>query len=490
MEDQREAPRHRAAGFGTVKQRIEPAALWRLDATDLAASFASGACTPVEAVEVGFDRISGLDRCLNAMVSLSSMARGEAIASANRWRQGQPKGALDGVPIVVKDNLLVRGMPAAFGGRLFQGRPVERDELPIRRLREAGAIVLGKTNCPEFALEGYTANAAFGVTRNPYDTNLTPGGSSGGSVAALAAGYVPLAIGTDGGGSLRRPASYTGLFGLKPGVGTVPRDEGLPQLLLDYEVVGAFARTIRDLRLAHCVLSGGESEGEGLARGCAERRRILYVPRLHEAPCDPLIIAACDTVAARFAELGHVVVEDGLPFDISALNELWPIVGRVALSWLRGRETEFNRLADSKYVEWADSGTRTSGRDLYAFLDHVEHLRKAARDTFQQWDAIIMPSCAAMPWRAEEPFPVDIDGKPVGPRGHAIYTAWVNAVHVPAIAIPAGESGGIPIGCQIVGGMASEPMLLDLAQEYESRYLATPNWPAFATSRAQEDSRS
>lgn len=459
-------------------QRIERDALWRLDATDLAAAFASGACTPVDAVEVGFDRISGLDRRLNAMVSLSPTAREEAIASATRWRQGQPKGALDGVPIVVKDNLLVRGMPAAFGGRLYQGRLVERDELPIKRLRDAGAVVLGKTNCPEFALEGYTANTTFGVTRNPYDTNLTPGGSSGGSAAALAAGYVPLAIGTDGGGSLRRPASYAGVFGLKPGVGAVPRDEGLPQLLLDYEVVGAFARTTRDLRLAHRILSGGE----GCGRGCSERRRILYVPRLGEAPCDPPIIATCDAVAARFAELGHVVVEDGLPFDISTLNELWPIVGRVALSWLRERETEFNRLADSKYVEWADSGARTSGRDLYAFLDHVEHLRKAARDAFQQWDAIIMPSCAAMPWRAEEPFPAVIDGKPVGSRGHAIYTAWVNAVHAPAIAIPAGQNDGIPIGCQMVGRIGSESMLLDLAEEYESRYLETRSWPAFVTS--------
>ncbi|HEY1943223.1 MAG TPA: amidase [Roseiarcus sp.] len=460
-----------------------PNALWRLDATDLSSAFASGVCTPLQAVETGFERIRALDPRLNAMVALSPTAREEATASAERWRLGQPKGPLDGVPIVVKDNLLVSGMPAAFGGRLYS-EVARRDELPIRRLREAGAIVLGKTNCPEFALEGYTANAAFGATRNPYDPSLTPGGSSGGSVAAVAAGYVPLAIGTDGGGSLRRPAAYTGLFGLKPGVGAVPRDEGLPQLLLDYEVVGAFARTTRDLRLAHEVLAGREPTN--ITSACPAPRRILYAPRLGAAPCDQAIIAACDAVAARFAELGHVVVESELPFDVAPLNAQWPIVGRVALAWLRGRERDFDRLASAKYVEWADAGETVKARDLYEFLDLVERLRREVRDAFQQCDAILTPSCAAMPWRAEEPFPTVIGGAPAGPRGHAVYTAWVNAVHAPAIAIPAGESGAIPIGCQLVGPRAAETMLLDLAGDYEARYLTAPRWPAIAMSVAGE----
>ncbi len=248
-----------------MTERIFPDALWRLDATDLASAFASGAATPVEAVEAAFARIRALDPRLNAMVALSPTAREEAAQSVARWRRGEAKSALDGVPIVVKDNLVVSGMPAAFGGRLYS-QVAERDEMPIRRLREAGAIVVGKSNCPEFALEGYTANAAFGTTGNPYDPSLTPGGSSGGSVAAVAAGYVPIAIGTDGGGSLRRPAAYTGLLGFKPGVGTVQRDDALPQLLLDYEVVGAFARTVRDLRSAH---QNPGRLGAGARFGCA-----------------------------------------------------------------------------------------------------------------------------------------------------------------------------------------------------------------------------
>ena len=127
-----------------------------------------------------------------------------------------------------------------------------------------------------------------------------------------------------------------------------------------------------------------------------------------------------------------------------------------------------------------------SARDLYEFLDLVERLRKSVRDAFQQWDAILTPSCAAMPWRAEEAFPTVIGGETVGPRGHAVYTAWVNAVHAPAIAIPSGESGGIPIGCQLVGPLASEAMLLDLAEAYEARYLTEPRWPAIAAGGAGE----
>src|SRR6202012_247423 len=160
--------------------------------------------------------------------------------------------------------------------------------------------------------------------------------------------YVPIAIGTDGGGSLRRPAAYTGLFGLKPGVGTAPRDEGLPQLLLDYEVIGAFARTVRDLRAAHQILAGSAPTGVTARRSAP--RRILYAPRVGAAPCDPAILAACDDVASRFAELGHSVVEAELPFDVAPLNEAWPIVGRVALAWLRGCEKDFDRLASPKYV--------------------------------------------------------------------------------------------------------------------------------------------
>jgi aspartyl-tRNA(Asn)/glutamyl-tRNA(Gln) amidotransferase subunit A len=423
---------------------------------------------------------------LNAVIALSETAVAEAEASHGRWRAGRPMGPLDGVPVLVKDNLLVAGMPATFGSALYADLRPARDELPIQRLRAAGAILLGKTNCPEFALEGYTANALHGATRNPYDVGLTPGGSSGGSVAAVAAGLCPISIGTDGGGSLRRPAAYTSLFGLKPTVGTVARDQGLPQLLLDYEVVGPLARSVRDLRLVHHVLAKPDRGDPASRRAAAMHRgagpfRILYAERLGSGPLDSKIAAACGLAAQRFEGLGHTVVRSTLPFDLGDLNARWPMIGQVALAHLRQRVPEFGSKAGRKYVEWADRGDTIPARELYGLLEQLQALRGTVSAAFANWDAIMTPSCAAMPWPATEPFPAVIDGQEVGPRGHAIYTAWVNAAHHPAIAVPANYSpDGLPIGFQLVGDLGAEGMLLDLAEAYEKRFLPHRHWPDLA----------
>ena len=170
-----------------------------------------------------------------------------AAASEKRWLERAPIGPLDGVPLTVKDNILVRGLRATWGSKLYANYVPETDELPIARLRDAGAIILGKTNCPEFTLQGYTDNLLFGPTRNPWNLELTPGGSSGGAVAAVSAGIGPMAIGTDGGGSIRRPASHTGLVGLKPSRGRVPRCDGFPAILLHLETLGPMTRKVADL---------------------------------------------------------------------------------------------------------------------------------------------------------------------------------------------------------------------------------------------------
>ena len=146
--------------------------------------------------------------------------------SEARWRAGTPLSQLDGVPITVKDNMVVRGMRSTWGSALYSEFMPDADELPVARLRAAGAVIFGKTNCPEFTVQGYTDNLLFGPTRNPWNLALTPGGSSGGAVAAVSAGLCPIALATDGGGSIRRPASYTGLVGLKPSRGRVARAEG------------------------------------------------------------------------------------------------------------------------------------------------------------------------------------------------------------------------------------------------------------------------
>ena len=224
--------------------------LSRLSAKDLAEGYARRSFSPVEVLESLLARIAQANGALNAIVTLDAAgARAAAAASGKRWRDGNALGPLDGVALTVKDNINVRGMRTTWGSRLYADFVPAVDDLPVARARAAGMVILGKTNVPEFTLHGFTDNAVFGTTRTPGDLRLTPGGSSGGAVAAVAAGMAPVALATDGGGSIRRPASHTGLVGFKPSRGRVARADGLPPILLDYEVAGVIARTTRDATL-------------------------------------------------------------------------------------------------------------------------------------------------------------------------------------------------------------------------------------------------
>jgi aspartyl-tRNA(Asn)/glutamyl-tRNA(Gln) amidotransferase subunit A len=199
-----------------------------------------------------------------------------------------------------KPAIPVQGLRATWGSKLYADFVPSVDELPIARLRAGGAVILGKTNCPEFTLQGYTDNLLFGPSRNPWNLTLTPGGSSGGAVAAVCAGLGPVAIGTDGGGSIRRPASHTGLVGLKPSRGRVPRADGFPAMLLDFEVIGPMTRTVADLVNAMRLLSAPDRL-DPLSTAFSDRpfeipsapaTRILYVPHFGSSPVDPEILTS------------------------------------------------------------------------------------------------------------------------------------------------------------------------------------------------------
>jgi aspartyl-tRNA(Asn)/glutamyl-tRNA(Gln) amidotransferase subunit A len=226
--------------------------LWRQSAANLASGYAKREFSPVEVLQSVLGRLDQINPKLNAVVTLDHEGtRFTAEASEKRWLAGAPIGTLDGVPLTVKDNILVGSLRATWGSKLYANYVPAKDELPIARLHEAGAIILGKTNCPEFTLQGYTDNLLFGPTRNPWNLELTPGGSSGGAVAAVSAGIGSIAIGTDGGGSIRRPASHTGLVGLKPSRGRVPRCDGFPAILLHLESLGPMTRKVADLCAGH-----------------------------------------------------------------------------------------------------------------------------------------------------------------------------------------------------------------------------------------------
>ncbi len=429
----------------------------KLDVAGLLAAYRNGMLTPEAVAADLLAAVQRLQPTLNAYCTLNPGLTAAAAASTRRWQAGEPSGPLDGVPLVVKDNLAAAGMPASWSNAALAKRPVLADELPVVRAIAAGALIVGKANTPEFAVEGYTDNTTFGPTGNPFDPALTPGGSSGGVVAALAAGLAHLGLGTDGGGSIRRPSAYCGLFGLKPGIGRVPRAGGLPQVLLDFEVAGPIARSMRDVALFDSLLSGPDIRDPRSLAGhnptpWPDAPRVLYVPRLGDAPCAPEILDSADAAAAMLSNLGCAVTEGPLPLDLEPLNAIWSQIAEIGLARLFADDPEVAAAAAPKYREMAARGAALPATMLWAMLDMIDALRRSAAAMLQDWDMVLMPSCAAMPWPAAEPFPSMIAGEAVGPRGHAIYTGWVNAAGLPALQLPAVPArSGMPIGVQVIG---------------------------------------
>ncbi len=458
---------------------------WKLGAAGLSAAYLAGDASPTAVIAELKHRIARLDKTLNAYVALTPDLDEQAEESAARIAAGSARSPLEGVPVAIKDSLSMAGLPAAWGSAAFAEDVRQTDEIPVARLRAAGAILVGKTNCPEFALEGYTGNATFGVTGNPWNPALTPGGSSGGSVAAVAAGLAVVAIGTDGGGSIRRPAGHTGLYGLKPGIGTVARGGGLPQILMDFEVLGPVARSVEDLRLLFDILAGPD-RADPVSRllrpesGVAKGLRILYVERFGDDPCDPAIRASVAAAADTLEGLGHTVIRGALPLDLSEISAFWARFGQIGLAHLRKRLPEVAQKAAPKYLAVADEGDAVPAPALFAAIEAVRRLRSEMSQLMGDWDLIMTPTAAAQPWPAGKTYPEVIDGQQVGPRGHAIYTGWVNAAGHPAIAVPAApDANGLPIGYQLIGDLGSEQMLLHLATEVEARGPGW-RWPDFA----------
>ncbi len=439
------------------------APLWSLSATQLGEGFARGAFTPSDAAEAVLARIAALDPGLNAVVTLDQAgARRAAAESTRRWRDGHAIGALDGVPISVKDNIPVAGLRATWGSLLLAEHVPSRDELPVARLRAAGAVILGKTNCPEFSLQGYTDNRLFGPTRNPWDPALTPGGSTGGGAAAVAAGFGPVAIGTDGGGSIRRPASHTGLVGFKPSEKQVARADGFPPILLDFEVIGPLTRTVADARCVMAVIGP-------VPILPPSPRRIRFVPRFGTAPVDPEIAASVAGAAEALRRLGHHVVEGDVPFARAPLDAAWPVISQAGLAWLLQSYPGWEGRVTDPIAAMADAGARYSAAAYFGALQAIAGLRAELAGFFGQYDLILTPTAAALPWPATQSHPTEIDGQAVGPRGHAVFTAFANMAGCPGISLPCARSAaGLPIGFQLVGAPGADATVLSVAAQYEA----------------------
>ncbi|MDB5871745.1 MAG: amidase [Ramlibacter sp.] len=461
--------------------------LWELGAAALADGFRTGAFTPLDALDACLERTAACQGATNAMVDIDPEgARLAADASRVRWAGGKPLGPLDGVPITLKDNLHAAGLPTTWGSKLLGGFVARRDEAPVARLRAAGAVIFGKTNLPEFALQGITDNLVAGVTRNPWDLALTPGGSSGGAAAAVACGCGPLALATDGGGSTRRPASHTGVVGFKPSPGLIRRANGLPEIFLEFEVPGLLGRNVADVRaLAHALAAPRAKFADSAARPA----RILYIPRFAGQPVDAGIAQRVRDAAAHWAELGHNV-EEVPPADWAQdVNDAWPALSNAGLAWMFGQAWRFPEfgLAQGRSPDLslcgaaaqsnAAQGAAAPATVLFDVFAVIHVLRQRLDELFSRHDFILTPATAALPWPAAQSHPAVIDGEAAGPRGHAVFTAFANAAGLPAIAMPCGFVGALPTGFQLVGRAGGDAALLALALQYEQAFPWHGRWP-------------
>ena len=444
-------------------------ALWSLSASELVAGYRAGDFSPGEALQAVLGRMEAVNPAIKAVIACDAAgASAAAAASTERWRAGAPLSALDGVPLTVKDNLFVKGLCASWGSRAYEGFAPDADESAVARLRAGGAVIFGKTNVPEFTLQGYTGNALFGTTRNPHALDRTPGGSTGGGAAAVAAGIGALAIGTDGGGSLRRPAAHCGLFALKPSIGQVARHGGFPAILADFEVVGPLGRSVADIAAAFELLCGYHPGDPRSLAALAPRRqlssppRIGYFRRVGAAPVDPGITVAADAFAKALARDGCAIEPIEAPFDLEAINTAWGTVAATGLAWHLDKRPDLQGRLGANALAIAETGRgKTTGQYLDA-LAFTGLVRTEAAATFERFDLLLCPATAALAWPAAEAFPPFIDGQPVGPRGHAVFTGWMNIAGVPAATLHigmTGDSGGI--GMQLVAGHGRDRALLE-----------------------------
>jgi aspartyl-tRNA(Asn)/glutamyl-tRNA(Gln) amidotransferase subunit A len=437
--------------------------------------------SPVAVVQGALDRIADRDRVLNAFCALrADEALAEARALEARIARGDDPGPLAGVPFAVKDEQDVAGMATTYGSVPYRTHVVQHDSTVVARLRAAGAIPVGKTNLPEFGSTAFTKNRLFGVTRNPWNLERTPGGSSGGSSAAVAAGMVPLATGGDGGGSIRIPASYTGIFGLKATYGRVPRG---PLAFLDWvDTVcrGPMTRSVTDAALFLDAVVGydprdpdslphpGRSYAADLdapPRGL----RLAYAPSLGYGAVAADVRREVDSAVETLGRALGVAVET-VPLHLTDCGFAWAMLNcfeqhaKLAPVLDRHRD-EWGR----SYLRGVDHGGRLTAADIGAHQRDRLALVEEVAAVFTRCDLLLTPTVPTTAFAAGGPMPQEIDGQPLTNPIHAVAFSFpFNLTGHPACTVRAGfGDDGLPVGLQLVADRHQEHALLRAARAYE-----------------------
>ncbi len=454
---------HPATTTASAGTRVLPTAI------ELADGYRAGDLSPVEVTRAALAAIEATDGELNAFCLVDADgALEQASASECRWRRGEPAGPLDGIPTAIKDIFLTRGWPTLRGSRLIDAdQPWDEDAPSTARLREAGAVLIGKTTTPEFAWKGVTDSPLTGITRNPWDPTRTSGGSSGGAAVAVAAGMAPLATGTDGGGSVRIPASFCGVFALKPTYGRIPLFPASPFGTPAH--AGPVTRTVEDAALMLDVLSRPDSRDwsqlppatgsytAGLGRGVAGVR-IAFSPTMGHVDVDPEVAARVRAAVSVFADLGaHVEETDpGFADPVEAFGVLWYAgIAKVLADLPPGRRDEL----EPSLAQVATQGERYSALDYLEATKQRMALGVAMGRFHETYDLLITPTVPITAFGAG----LEVPAGSTQPR----WTSWTpftypfNLTQQPAASVPCGfGTDGLPVGLQVVGARHQDALVL------------------------------
>jgi amidase len=454
-------------------------------AREQAAAVRAGEISARELLELHLDRIAERNPELNAIVSLDEeRARAGAAAADEALASGAEVGPLHGLPFAVKDTHNVAGWRTTYGSTLFADHVPDTDDLLVERVRRAGAVIIGKTNVPEFAAGSHTFNKIFGTTLNPHDTTRSAGGSSGGAACALAAGMVPLADGSDMGGSLRNPASFCGVVGLRPSLGRVPAWPSDNQWETT-SVPGPMARNVGDLALLLSVLAGpyprvpnalgdpGSTFAPPVTGSLRGVRVALSVDLGGAFEVDSEVAAMVSGSAATFASAG-ADVSHAHP-DLDTADDTF----RTLRAW-HFQASYGQLLAEHpdafkpSLAENIRAGEPLTGADVARALRQRTTLGETMRRFFEEYDVLVLPVSQVPPFPADQEFPTQINGKPM-----ETYLDWMRSAYFitvtgcPAISVPAGlTTDGLPVGIQIVAAHGGERRLLEIAAGFEDAVAA------------------
>jgi aspartyl-tRNA(Asn)/glutamyl-tRNA(Gln) amidotransferase subunit A len=449
------------------------------DAVTLARQIRTRAISPVALVDAVLRRIEALQPTVNAFITVTADEAREAARRAEAAvMAGGDLGPFHGVPFSVKDLLFTQGIRTTMGSWIFADQVPAEDAVPVRRLREAGAILIGKTTTPEFGHKPLTDSPLFGATRNPWDLSRTAGGSSGGAAAAVASGQGPLALGTDGGGSIRLPAACCGVVGLKPTLGRVPHVQQA-DLFSTTSYIGPMARSVVEVAACFDVIAGfdprdpySRPEPPDDRRGVEVRGlRLGWLPRVGNRLVDPEVLASCEAAVRHLEDRGarvEAVEEDFAVFEPAFLVFFQGgLAARVSPHMAKFGDKVTRSLRES-----IERGTQWSAVDWGNALGQRTAVFRRVHALFERFDFLVSPTLARPPLAVDhDPFdPIAIDGEPAGSIRGAWYPyLWpFNLSGHPAVSLPCGwTSDGLPIGLQIVGPWHADRRVLTLAEHLE-----------------------